>query len=58
VIECEQPRGEALREAMREVGPHTSTMLSTPSNIEKALTFADLVLGAAAPDPFFSLART
>jgi alanine dehydrogenase len=37
-----------LRAALGELGPGVTTMLSTPPNIEKALSFADLVLGAAA----------
>ena len=37
-----------LREAGREVPPGYTTMLATRPNIEKALTFADLVLGAVA----------
>ncbi len=39
---------ETLRDAMRELGPGLATMLATPANIEKALAFADLVLGAVA----------
>lgn len=35
-----------LREAIREVGRSVTTMLATRPNIEKALSFADLVLGA------------
>jgi alanine dehydrogenase len=37
-----------LREAVREVGGPATTMLATRPNIEKALGFADLVLGAVA----------
>jgi alanine dehydrogenase len=37
-----------LREALRAVGPSVTTMLATRPNLEKALAFADLVLGAAA----------
>ncbi|QQR73416.1 MAG: alanine dehydrogenase [Holophagales bacterium] len=39
---------EMLREAGRELGAGATTMLSTQPNIEKALGFADLVLGAVA----------
>ena len=39
---------EMLRETGRELGPGATTMLSTQPNIEKALGFADLVLGAVA----------
>jgi len=37
-----------LRAAASELGGCVTTMLSTPPNVEKALSFADLVLGAAA----------
>ncbi len=37
-----------LRDALRNVPGPVTTMLSTPPNIEKALSFADLVLGAVA----------
>ncbi|HLA79790.1 MAG TPA: alanine dehydrogenase [Vicinamibacteria bacterium] len=37
-----------LRDAIREVGRPVTTMLATRPNIEKALSFADLVLGAVA----------
>jgi alanine dehydrogenase len=37
-----------LREAAREVGRPVTTMLATRPNLEKALGFADLVLGAVA----------
>jgi len=37
-----------LREAAREVPPGFTTMVATVPNIEKALSFADLVLGAVA----------
>ncbi len=37
-----------LRSAVSELGGGVTTMLSTPPNIEKALSFADLVLGAVA----------
>jgi alanine dehydrogenase len=40
-------RMDRLREAMAERS-QLATMLATPSNIEKALTFADIVLGAVA----------
>jgi alanine dehydrogenase len=39
---------EHLRRAARELPPSVTTMLSTPPNVEKALSFADLVLGAVA----------
>jgi alanine dehydrogenase len=39
---------EHLREAGREVPPGFTTMLATTPNVEKALSFADLVLGAVA----------
>ncbi|MGE0453667.1 MAG: alanine dehydrogenase [Vicinamibacteria bacterium] len=39
---------ERLRDASVELGPAATTMLSTRPNIEKALSFADLVLGAVA----------
>jgi alanine dehydrogenase len=39
---------ERLREAVAAVGQSVTTMLATRPNIEKALAFADLVLGAAA----------
>lgn len=39
---------EHLREVAREVPPGFTTMLATTPNIEKALSFADLVLGAVA----------
>lgn len=39
---------EKLRAARRELGPALTTMLATRSNLEKALAFADLVLGAVA----------
>jgi len=39
---------EHLREATRELPPGFTTMLATTPNIEKALSFADLVLGAVA----------
>jgi len=39
---------EHLREASREIPPGFTTMLATRPNIEKALSFADLVLGAVA----------
>lgn len=39
---------EHLRKATREVPPGFTTMLATKPNIEKALSFADLVLGAVA----------
>lgn len=38
---------ERLREATLEVGRPVTTMLATRPNVEKALAFADLVLGAA-----------
>jgi alanine dehydrogenase len=41
-------RVEHLRQAALEVGPPVTTMLSTRPNLEKALAFADLVLGAVA----------
>ncbi len=37
-----------LREAAAAVGTHVPTMLASPANIEKAISFADLVLLAAA----------
>jgi alanine dehydrogenase len=37
-----------LRDAAREVGGAATTMLATPPNVSKALSFADLVLGAVA----------
>jgi len=37
-----------LREAVRDVGGSATTMLATPPNVSKALSFADLVLGAVA----------
>jgi alanine dehydrogenase len=37
-----------LRAAAAELGAGVGTMLSTPPNVEKALSFADLVLGAVA----------
>ncbi|MGE5125976.1 MAG: alanine dehydrogenase, partial [Betaproteobacteria bacterium] len=37
-----------LRSAVWELGGGVTTMLSTPPNVEKALSFADLVLGAVA----------
>jgi alanine dehydrogenase len=37
-----------LRAAAAELGACVTTMLSTPPNVEKALSFADLVLGAVA----------
>jgi alanine dehydrogenase len=37
-----------LRQAMRELGPGSTTMLCTQPNIEKALSFADIVVGAVA----------
>jgi alanine dehydrogenase len=39
---------EHLRAASRELPASVTTMLSTPPNVEKALSFADLVLGAVA----------
>ena len=39
---------ERLRNAMLEVGRPVTTMLTTRPNLEKALSFADLVLGAVA----------
>jgi len=39
---------EHLRDAARELPPGVTTMLATTPNIEKALSFADLVLGAVA----------
>jgi alanine dehydrogenase len=39
---------QRLREASRELRSHASTMLATRPNIEKAISFADLVLGAVA----------
>jgi alanine dehydrogenase len=39
---------DRLREAIAEVGRPVTTMLSTRPNVEKALSFADLVLGAVA----------
>jgi alanine dehydrogenase len=37
-----------LRSAVSQLGGGVTTMLSTPPNVEKALSFADLVLGAVA----------
>jgi len=37
-----------LREAVKEMPAPVTTMIATPPNIEKALSFADLVLGAVA----------
>jgi alanine dehydrogenase len=37
-----------LREAAKEMPAPVTTMIATPPNIEKALSFADLVLGAVA----------
>lgn len=37
-----------LRQAIRELGPGSTTMLCTQPNIEKALSFADIVVGAVA----------
>lgn len=39
---------EHLRLAVRELGPGLTTLLSTQPNLEKALSFADIVLGAVA----------
>jgi alanine dehydrogenase len=39
---------DRLREAAADVGQRVTTMLATRPNVEKALSFADLVLGAAA----------
>lgn len=39
---------EPLREAAAQLRSPVTTMLATPPNIEKALSFADLVLGAVA----------
>jgi alanine dehydrogenase len=39
---------ESLRLALRELGRSVNTMLATRPNIEKALSYADLVLGAVA----------
>jgi alanine dehydrogenase len=39
---------ERLRQAAAESGPSLSTMLASAANVEKAVCFADLVLGAVA----------